>query len=317
MVNFIVELLAKVVSIGMVLFQGILLDVYLVKFHNQLWWSWVIVDFLLLCSWVILMVMLWRAFNKRDLEVDSVDGRDPQKSPDEIRYAYIVWIVYSLCLVPRVVILFRKDASKLVELDLLGPNYLKVAVSCTPLIFMALAYALHDQKQVTARKYFVTSLVGTITLDLFDSIDLLEFLFEREDQILYPRPILDATLAFACINFFLPTLALLEIKKNRFNGEVSSISFKILYEGSYVFLVNIPNLVIRSVLWHKYNADVSVLIMKNIMCICLGASEILRHFGEERPIKCPICGKWYEQDCFKKHTEICEERETSPLNLNL
>ena len=320
MVNYVVEILAKVTCVGMVLFQGLLLNGYMVLFHNRLWWLWSIVDLLLMLSWSILMIVVWRAYRKKERmkkEIDLVDGIDLTKFPDEIRQAYIIWIIYAVCLVPRIVILYRKDVSNLLEERILGPNFCKVAVSCTPLIFMLLVYALHDAKQVTARKYFLASMIGTVTLDLFDSIDLLEFLFSPEDQNMFPRPILDATLAFACINIFLPTFALIELKVNRFDGQVNSLPFRIMYEGCYVFLVNLPNLLIRSVLWHKYNADVSVLIMKNVMCICLGLGEIMRYFTEERPRRCSICGNWYEIDFYNKHIMKCQSVERTPLNQEL
>lgn len=320
MVNYIVEVLAKVACVGMVLFQGLLLDGYMVLFHNRLWWLWSIVDFLLVLSWTILLVVVWKAYQKKEKKQhsgDSVDGIDLTKFPDEIRHAYIVWIIYACCLVPRIVILFRKDVSTLEERHILGPNFCKVAVSCTPLIFMMLVYAMHDAKQVASRKYFLASMIGTVTLDLFDSIDLLEFLFSPEDQNNFPRGILDATLFFACVNIFLPALALAEIKVNRFDGEVTSLPFRMMYEGSFVFLVNIPNLVIRSILWHKYDADVSVLIMKNVMCICIGLGEIIRYFTEDRPIQCPRCGRWYEADFYEKHFAKCAPAERTPLNQEL
>ncbi|XP_066928589.1 transmembrane protein 121B-like [Clytia hemisphaerica] len=320
MVNYSVEILAKVVCVGMVLFQGLMFNGYMVLFHNSLWWLWSIVDGLLILSWTILLVVVWRAYRKKEKAKetqDLVDGVDLTKFPDEIKYAYIVWIVYALCLVPRLIILYRRDVSNLLEKNILGPNFCKIATSCTPLIFMLLVYALHDAKQVATRKYFLASMVGSVTLDLFDSIDLLEFLFEKEDQRLYPRPILDATLAFACINIFLPSLALMEIKVNRFDGQVGSLPFKIFYEGCFVFLVNIPNLLIRSILWHQYNADVSVLIMKNVMCICLGLGEIIRYFTEERPKQCPKCGLWYEREFYDKHFASCTAMERTPLNQEL
>ena len=320
MVNYAVEVLAKIACIGMMLFQGLMLDGYMVLFHNHLWWLWSIVDVLIILAWTILLVVVWRAYRskeeRRQASDDVVDGRDLKKFPDEIKHAYILWIVYSLCLIPRIIIIYQKDASKLLEEQILGPNFCKVATACTPLIFMLLVYALHDAKQIASRKYYLGSMIGSITLDLFDSSDLLNNLFAKDDQR-FPREIFDCTLAFACINLFLPALALTELRLNRFNGQVESLSFKIVYECCYVCLVNIPNLVLRSILWHKYDADVSVLIMKNVMCICLGVSEIARYFTEERPKKCGKCNHWYESDFFNEHIAQCRALENTPLNQDL
>ena len=304
---FCMEIIAKLCCVGMLLFQGILLDIYLVNVTSSKWnWLWIIADVFVICIWIVTLVLAKRNFENRLKKArDNVDGGNPEDYPDEIRYSFIAWIVYILLLTPRVVIMMHKHASKLKEEDVLGPNYLKVAISSTPLIFLLLIYGYHNGKLSESRKYYIASLVGSVCLDLFDSIDLLEFLFIPEEKRVFPQQFLDASLAFSIINFFLPTLALIEIYVNGFTGRVTSLSFKVVYVFCYAFLINVPNLVIRSVLWHYYNSDVSVLIMKNVMCIALGVTEMCEYFGEDRPRKCENCNNWYRKSHFKKHYNGC------------
>ena len=144
-------------------------------------------------------------------------------------------------------------------------------------------------------------------------MDLLEICFLNEEQRQFPDQITDACLAFACINLFLPTLALYELNFSKFDGEVTPVSFKIAYATSFVCLVNVPNLIIRSALWHKYDADVSVLLMKNVMYIVLGISDILESIGSERPQKCHKCLKTYSGHHFPQHVHGC----TASVVMNL
>ena len=301
------EIIAKLCCVGMLLFQGIFLNIYLVDVTSSKWNSlWIIADVFVIFIWIVTLVLAKRNFENRLKKArDNVDGGNPEDHPDEIRYGFIAWIVYILLLTPRVVIMMRKHASKLKEEDVLGPNFLKVTISSTPLIFLLLVYGYHNGKLSESRKYYIASLVGSVCLDLFDSIDLLEFLFTPEGKRVFPQQYSDASLAFSVINFFLPTLALIEIYVNGFTGRVTSFSFKVVYVFCYVFLINVPNLIIRSVLWHTYNSDVSVLIMKNVMCIALGVTEIFEYFGEDRPRKCEICNNWYRMSHFKKHYNAC------------
>ena len=319
MVDFVLETLAKVACIGLIIFQGSMLNAYLSMLYSYWWWLWQIADVCVVVIWIITLIYAKRRYLQAEKRrKDAVDGgRDPEKQPDEIKFAFIAWVAYTLLLCPRVVILFHKHASKLEENNVLGPNYLKVAVSCTPLIFMALVYGHHNAKPHTSRKYYIQSLVGGITLDLFDSIDILEFLFIPDGRRKFPQSYLDAALAFACINFFLPVLALVEVRVNNFTGRVTSLPFKLLYVCCYVFLVNFPNLIIRSILWHKYDANVSVLIMKNVMCITLGILEILEYTGENQPIKCERCLDYYKMSHLKKHKESCAVNETTLLDEQL
>ncbi|XP_057311201.1 transmembrane protein 121B-like [Hydractinia symbiolongicarpus] len=312
--GFAMELLLKVFCVGMLFFQGTIMNLYLTRLHNYYWWLWYVADILVVCAW---SGSLYAAYVRKRSDVP--DGRDPTQEPDEIKYSYIVWIVYALMLCPRVILLFKKEARHLEEKDFLGPNFLKVGVACTPLIFLLLVNGHHNSKPFSARKYFIASLGGTITLDLFDSIDLLDFLF-LPDERKVPGAAMDATLAFACINFFLPALALSEIRVNRFNGLLPSLPFKLMYEGCYAFLVNVPNLVIRSVLWHKYDMDVSILIMKNVMCIALGGMEIYEYFcGEDHAVKCPCCSNYFQKSYITQHTETCQKNfhDKMPLDPRL
>ena len=299
------ELSSKIVCIVLLFFQGAILDIYLVKENNMRWAAFVVVDVAVISVWILSFVAARRFFKQKRDEVDA--GKDPEDIPDELPFAFAAWLFYAAMLTPRVALLFSGDgASKLKEKDFLGPNTLKAGAACTPLIFILLVFAHHDAKPHTLRKYYIQSLTGSVAFDLFDSLDLLEFLFMDREEHRFPHSLTNAVLTFACLNFFLPTLALFELKLNSFTGQVSSLSFKIIYALSFVFLVNVPNLIIRSVLWHKYNTDVSVLLMKNVICIVIGVVEIMEYFGIERPKPCPKCGKWYTLDFIDKHSRRCK-----------
>eukprot|EP00112_Aurelia_sp_Birch-Aquarium-sp1_P008095 Seg1888.2 transcript_id=Seg1888.2/GoldUCD/mRNA.D3Y31 product="Transmembrane protein 121B" protein_id=Seg1888.2/GoldUCD/D3Y31 len=299
------ELSAKIACIIILMFQGAILDVYLVKEYSQKWAAFVVADVLVIGVWIFSFVAAHRFFKQKKDEVDA--GKDPEDYPDQLPLAFVAWLAYAVLLTPRIVVLFGWQAvTRLDEKDLLGPNTLKAGAACTPLIFILLIFSHHDSKPHTIRKYYIQSLTGSIAFDLFDSLDLLEFLFLDKDDNKFPGSLKTAVLAFACLNFFLPTLALFELKINSFTGQVSSLSFKLLYSCAFVFLVNFPNLIMRSVLWHKYNTDVSVLLMKNVICIVIGLVEIMEYFGDEKPQPCPKCGKWYTPEYIDRHKRKCK-----------
>ncbi|XP_065066841.1 uncharacterized protein LOC135692585 [Rhopilema esculentum] len=310
------ELAAKISCIILLVFQGAILDLYLVKEHDTRWASFVIADVTVICVWVVCLITAHRFFKFKQDEVDA--GKDPEEYPDELPLAFAAWLVYAALLTPRIAILFGgSGASRLKEKDFFGPNTLKAGAACTPLIFILLVYAHHDSKPHTVRKYYIQSLTGSIAFDLFDSLDLLEFLFLDREEHKFPRALTTAVLVFACLNFFLPTLALFELKINSFTGQVSSLSSKVLYSCAFVFLVNVPNLIIRSVLWHKYNTDVSVLLMKNVICVVIGIVEIMEYFGKERPQPCPKCRKWYTPDFLERHRQKCKAKPLKVEGENL
>lgn len=70
-------------------------------------------------------------------------------------------------------------------------------------------------------------------------------------------------------------------------------------------LLNIPNLIIRSILWHSYQINASVLIMKNVLGINIGIYELLEYVSEYRPVKCHNCKSWIEKSFNAHHKTQC------------
>ena len=167
-------------------------------------------------------------------------------------------------------------------------------------------------------KFFIPNILKWFTNDLCTRCCcywcILVFFFLPEEGIKFPRGYLHASLTFACISFFLPVLSLYGLRYKALPGRVSSLSFKITYAVLNLLIINLPNLVIRSVLRHRYSMDVSVLLMKNVMGIIAGSYEIFEYFGEHRPIKCKKCEDWFERSSYSKHKESCGLDESVVLS---
>lgn len=202
-----------------------------------------------------------------------------QNKDDEIKFAFVAWIVYTVHLVPQIATLFKMKTRVFDDENLaFGGNTLKMNLCLTPMLFLFLIYAHHDAKSHSRRKYYLEKITAAVTLDLFDSVEMLEYLFERGSL---PTEVETAILVFSCMNIFLPTFALFELKYNKFHdsGEVSPISFRFIYIFSFMFFVNVPFFVLRMILWHKYHLDISVLLAKNALAITLGVLEIFEFYG--------------------------------------
>ena len=291
------RLAARVFAIGLLILQGVILDYYLIVEEDSSWFAWIVTDGIVLFTWGFTMWLSQR-INRRNFA-------KPKESMDEIKFAYLAWIVYAAHLVPQVATLFKRKASLLDEKRLIfGPNMLKMNLCLTPMLFLFLIYAYHDAKSHSRRKYYLEKMTAAVTLDLFDSVEMLEYLFDK-DKITIELE--NAILAFSCTNIFLPTFALFELKFNKFhdNGEISPISFKFIYICSFMFFVNVPFLVLRLILWHGHQLDVSVLLAKNALAIVMGIIEIMEFFGEQRPRKCEVCSKTFAKVFFKSHLKTC------------
>ena len=288
---------ARVFAIALLILQGAILDYYLIVEESTSWFAWIITDATVLFTWVFTMWISQRQRRKF--------AKQRESTMDEIKFAYLAWIVYAVHLVPQVATLFKRKASLLDEKQhIFGPNMLKMNLCLTPMLFLFLIYAHHDAKSHSRRKYYLEKMTAAVTLDLFDSVEMLEYLFDR-DRITFELE--NAILAFSCMNIFLPTFALFELKYNKFHdsGEISPISFKFIYICSFMFFVNVPFLVLRLILWHGYHLDISVLLAKNALGIIMGIIEIMEFFGDQRPRRCENCSRTFAKGFFKSHRQIC------------
>ena len=293
------RLLARIFAVTLLILQGVILDYYLIfEEGSSASFAWIGTDAVVLASWVFTM---WMSHRKSQ-------SATAKAKKDELKFAYLAWIVYAIHLVPQVATLFKLKASLLEERFIFGPNMLKMNLCLTPMLFLFLIYAHHDAKSHSRRKYYLEKMTAAVTLDLFDSVEMLEYLFEKDEITVELE---NAILAFSCMNIFLPTFALFELKYNKFHesGEISPISFKFIYICSFMFFVNVPFLVLRLILWHAYHLDISVLLAKNALGIVMGIIEIMEFFGDQRPRKCESCSRTFAKGFFKSHRQNCSPDE--------
>jgi len=305
------EIVGKTLCIILLILQGVILDVYIVEHHDYKSLGFITTDIIVVAIWIGVMFMAKRKFLsklkkiRRRMENEKTDGKAPDEYADEIPYVFIAWLAYvAITLVPEVAVIFKRFADQLGDVKVFGQNILKIALCITPMLFLLLVNSHHDAKPFSSRRGYIDKLSAGVTLDLLDSIDILEVLFVDDKELNLPVGLENAIIAFACINFFLPTLALLELSAI-VKGQVRSANFKFLYSISYICLINVPLGAIRIILWTKYDQDVSVFIGKNIIASAIYMFDIYESCGPERPKQCPTCEKHFTPDSIDGHKAHC------------
>ncbi|XP_028404453.1 uncharacterized protein LOC114527066 [Dendronephthya gigantea] len=296
------NLFPRIIALILLTLQAGLLDYFLVKHQNLKWLAWIVTDVFIVMVWTMAML-------GSTIPICSLFRGWLVKNPkgNDFTATYVAWLAYALHFAPQVATIFKVFADELDRESFLNPNFLKLTLSITPMLFVCLVYSHHKSRESFARKTYVQILVSSVTLDLFDSVEILEYLFDKE---FISSSIEIAIIVFACVNFCLPVLALYELKNNEFRetGQVPTVSFKLLYVCSFLFLVNIPFLVIRAYLWHTYKLDVSILFAKNILGIYFGFAEIYEYYSETRPTQCHGCDETFAKSYIKNHMKTCLEK---------
>ena len=191
-----------------------------------------------------------------------------------IRWLWLVWLLYMAALTPLVGLVFEsivKENMKLDSADLKnwGPNVLKSILCITPVLMMLLLKSTPNAMDI------LNVLSFTVTLDLFDGIEMLEVILEEdENPHEIPKGMEIAIVVFVCCFFVSSPLELLRFKFNE-DGEYKSRK-KVLYARRLLqVLVNLAFLVIRIVLWSKYGRNAPIFITKNGISLTLLLLEVL------------------------------------------
>jgi len=164
------------------------------------------------------------------------------------------------------------------------------------------------------RQLYLSYLENAITLDLLDSIYFLDLLWQAQTRKWnLELVIFILILVFACVNFVLPTFALLKLRYVRMPSWII-LPYEKLYALIYVLLVNVPYLAIRIYLYiilvdpasyqftfdtnvqpalqvsntstTAVDYDIQIFVFKNIIMIYIALKEIYTRVQYVRQKRC-------------------------------
>ncbi|KAK6052334.1 hypothetical protein COOONC_10161, partial [Cooperia oncophora] len=207
--SFIICLVLVIIQLGLIDYY------YLTVLSDRIWYSWIGADALVIVVMLWLLVLALKYNQTQMEEVCSADGK--------VKFAWIGWLVYSLVLVGKVATCFRLFYSELPPgpLDnndkLFDDHLFKLGLSLSVLIFLFLLEAHHYTPLMSARQLYITYLTTAICLDLVDNIYFLDLLWQSFKDGWNLPVWLDITiLTVACVNFVMPTFALLKLRFGRY-----------------------------------------------------------------------------------------------------
>ena len=252
--------LGRVTLLVVYLFQVLLFISFLVTHlhHNYAFIAWSVL-FIPASVWYSLKVL---------------KGAKPYADNDKaIRDVWITWGIYILAYVATVATIFATFAHKLTGStgsDNLSINGLVGTLCLTPvllILLLQLTISPSYQKPVLLSSLFVA-------LNLFDGIKMLEiFLAQNEADFDFNKATEVSIIVFACICFILSPVRLVRTKFMAYGTvkarKVTS-SVVVILE---IFGINLPFLVLRCVIWGKY--ETAIFMAKNIVALVIGVIEFL------------------------------------------
>ena len=189
-------------------------------------------------------------------------------SAAKLQRLFYIWGLYIVGLVISIAIVFGFVGDILDKKRFLGPNVLKTVLCITPLLLLLL---LNTAKDSNKYKEVVSKLCFYMTVDLFDSVEMLDIVLdEKEHNYGIPKEFGAGMIALACISLLLSPWQMAE---NNLKEEKPRKCTAILRNIAEI-VFDVVFLAIRLVIVFKYKKDESIFIAKNGIGIILASFEI-------------------------------------------
>ena len=95
----------------------------------------------------------------------------------KLGWLFVTWGLYVLGLVVSTAVVFAKVGDSLDKEKFLGPNVLKMVLCIAPLLLLL----LNTAEDVKDHKELVSSLCFQVAVDLFDAVEIIDFVLERQN----------------------------------------------------------------------------------------------------------------------------------------
>ncbi|OWF39942.1 uncharacterized protein LOC110464397 [Mizuhopecten yessoensis] len=253
----------RLICVLIILLQAAGLDYYLVTYKNLNWAGWAAADIVILLLLLITFYFGYRFHRQQK----ASGGEDEEDIELHTRAGVVTWFVYAAVLCFKVSYAFKDFSHKLDESDFFGPNTLKTTIALAGIVFLILLTTLHDAKPGSSRRKYIDELTGTVIFDILDCVDSMEILFDEEARRSILPSLDDTIIGIACINFLLPTIPLITLSRTNFGHKKLSQKMVILHKVLLAFVVNLPLLITRMVIWHGMSHGISIFSLKNIIVI--------------------------------------------------
>ncbi|XP_063411982.1 uncharacterized protein LOC134694838 [Mytilus trossulus] len=257
--------------------QAGILDYYLVIYKGKAWLAFIGADIVVAIVLCLCFFLSYRHLNRAQ---PKGDNESPESA--SLLFVPISWFAYSALLAIKVGIAFKDFAFLLSEDIFFGPNTLKTTIALCGIIFALLLATNHDAKPCSPRRKYIDELTGTVIFDILDCVDSMDMLFFKEERDTFPIGVDDAIIAIALINFILPTIPLITLSKTKYGEAKLSHKLVIIHKVLLAFLVNLPLLITRMILWHGLSRGILIFLLKNVIVIGMISFDLYETLeGEE------------------------------------
>ncbi|KAL3861875.1 hypothetical protein ACJMK2_007889 [Sinanodonta woodiana] len=267
----------RFICIVILLLQDAIIDFYLISYFGVYCLGW-------LASDIAVVIIFIATFVKSHIYFKKERARKLINYPlheSHLPLSVISWALFAVVLSSKYAVLLKNVATELNELDFFGPNTLKTTTALAGVVFVLLLSSQHDAKSGSNRRRYIDELTWTVVFDILDGVDSTEILFVKEGRDLFFSGMDYIIITFCCLNFLVPTIPLITLSRTKFGEEKVSHRLILIHKLFLAYLVNLPLLITRMIIWHGSSRVVSIFSLKNIIIISMISYDVYEHFQDK------------------------------------
>ena len=246
--------LGRLAFFGLFITQSVFLSTYLAEYDGKSNWYFMALFFTpALADWIYL----------------------PSSRSVCLRRLFRIWFLYILAFVINIATVFGFVGDRISKTEFLSLNVLKAILCITPILLLLLLTTsdLGDSDESKKGREIVSKIYFPMAFDLFDGIEMIDIVLEeREHEFGIPKAIMIALATLSFITLVIPW-RMVETRLTE-EGWKTRVRTAMYHNLLQLCFINVPFLVIRTVVFSTSGRDESIFVAKNGIGIILSIREI-------------------------------------------
>ncbi|GAB1598206.1 uncharacterized protein LOC115215557 isoform X1 [Argonauta hians] len=267
---------------------------YLLVYYQKIsfWWIIFVPDWLVIILFMVYYAQTYSVFTTKinimkQCTNESTSREVNMKQTSNLPWGPIAWFLYGSITASKVILAFHSK-SYMMEWEkntMRSANGLQLAIGLASLIYFLMLISQIHRTVDRKMKNFIHEVGATVPIDILDTMDLTELLYEVEDRRIIQEDIIKLILTIVVVNLIVPTFPCIVVYRGRTYG---SKMFKRLVFAQKIIQITMVNLLVvgvRTLLCAFYGQKFSPFIIKNILVIIILLADIFSVYRESREEK--------------------------------
>ncbi|GAB1597461.1 uncharacterized protein LOC106881800, partial [Argonauta hians] len=275
--EFLHHKLLRIVTILILLLQMFVIDYQLVHYKKTgTYWCMLLPDSIYFIMFIIHLVLSYKKI------FHSVESPRQKRKPT-FPLGPLTWVVYALVLSSKLIIIFTSFATQMEDEDgIESANTLRAMFGLTAVVFFLLLISYLHESIPQSLKTFIYTVGATVPIDLLDTMDIMELLYEEEEERNISEGMVIMILVIIVGNLLVPMFPCTIVYVQEFESKHIFSNLMIAQKVIQIMVINLLFMSIRLILWQEFGRGFSAFIIKNVLVMGILSYDLFRICKEKK-----------------------------------